>query len=385
MRIGVIGTGRLGLAFALLCEKAGYQVIVSDRREDYVYNLQQKICNTQEPLIQKNLFEVNKFSATTNNIEIIENSDIIFTFVPTTSTTEGNFDTSTIFEVVNNFFEASKQDISIFNKKFVVGSTTNVGEVEQIQNRLSMFSIQVAYNPQFADYGEILKNIQESDIVLIGTEYQELTNDLIEIYGKLQTTPVNAHIMSSKASEITKIGISSFISAKMVFANMIGNTMKKIGVSNETGSVLNAIGSDSRVGKKLMNYGFGFGGSHLPKDNRCLGKLIKDLELTSNIPTSIDKFNQDHSNFLKKHFLEQNPDKSVPFVIKNLSYKKGTDILEESQQFKLCLDLLEEGYYVNVIEIDSVVKQLFEISNQFEGKLKFYKTGTNPEGYLIEL
>jgi UDP-glucose 6-dehydrogenase len=111
MRIGIIGAGRLGLTFALLCKKAGYEVIVSDKREDYVFNLNNGICNTNEPLIQKMLFEVENFSATTSNIEIIETSDIIFTFVATPSTTDGNYDTSAVFEVANDFFEASKLDI----------------------------------------------------------------------------------------------------------------------------------------------------------------------------------------------------------------------------------------------------------------------------------
>ena len=138
MKIGVIGAGRLGLTFALLCEKAGYSVVVSDKREDYVYNLNQRICNTNEPLIQKMLFDVYNFSATTSNVEIIENCDIIFTFVATPSTTDGSYDTSAVFEVVNDFFEASRLEIPIFNKKFIVGCTTNPGDVEQIQNKESV-------------------------------------------------------------------------------------------------------------------------------------------------------------------------------------------------------------------------------------------------------
>ena len=86
MKIGVIGAGRLGLTFALLCEKAGYDVLVSDKREDYVQNLNQGVCVTNEPMIQKMLFEVYDFSATTDNIEIIRECDVIFTFVATPST-----------------------------------------------------------------------------------------------------------------------------------------------------------------------------------------------------------------------------------------------------------------------------------------------------------
>ena len=385
MRIGIIGAGRLGLTFALLCKKAGYEVIVSDKREDYVFNLNNGICNTNEPLIQKMLFEVENLKATTNNIEIIENSDVIFTFVATPSTPDGSYDSSAVFEVANDFFEASKLEISIFNKKFVVGCTTNPGDVEQIQNKLSMFSIQVAYNPEFIAQGEIVKGIEESDIVLIGTEYNELANELIQIYEKIQITPVNAHIMSPKAAEITKIGINCFLTTKISYANMMGDILTKSNLGNEINSVLSAIGGDTRVGKKYMKYGFGFGGPCLPRDNRALGHYANELGMKLNLPLTVDDFNKEHAEFVKNFFIKQNPDKTIPFVMNYITYKRGTDILEESQQFKLCLDLLEEGYYVNVIEIDAVIKQLSELSEKFDGRLKFYKPGTSPEGFIINL
>ena len=385
MRIGIIGAGRLGLTFALLCKKAGYEVIVSDKREDYVFNLNNGICNTNEPLIQKMLFEVETFSATTSNIEIIKNSDIIFTFVSTPSTTDGSYDTSAVFEVANDFFESSKLDIPVFNKKFIVGCTTNPGDVEQIQNKLSMFSIQVAYNPEFIAQGEIVKGLEESDIVLIGTEYNELANELIQIYEKIQITPVNAHIMSPKAAEITKIGINCFLTTKISYANMMGDILTKSNLGNEINSVLSAIGGDTRVGKKYMKYGFGFGGPCLPRDNRALGHYANELGMKLNLPLTVDDFNKEHAEFVKNFFIKQNPDKTIPFVMNYITYKRGTDILEESQQFKLCLDLLEEGYYVNVIEIDAVIKQLSELSEEFDGRLKFYKPGTSPEGFIINL
>jgi nucleotide sugar dehydrogenase len=385
MKIGIIGAGRLGLTFALLCEKAGYEVIVSDKREDYVYNLNHGICDTNEPLIQKMLFEVNNFSATTSNIEIIENTDIIFTFVATPSTTDGSYDTSAVFEVANDFFTASKMEISIFNKKFIVGCTTNPGDVEQLQNKLSMFSIQVAYNPEFIAQGEIVKGLEQSDIVLIGTEYQELANELVQIYNKIQTTPVHAHIMSPKAAEITKIGINCFLTTKISYANMMGDILTKSNLGSEIDVVLNAIGGDTRVGKKYMKYGFGFGGPCLPRDNRALGHYANELGLKLNLPLTVDEFNKEHAEFIKNFFIKQNPDKTIPFVMNYVTYKRGTDILEESQQFKLCLDLLEEGYYVNVIEIDLVIKQLSDLSEQYNNRLKFYKPGTTPEGFVINL
>jgi UDPglucose 6-dehydrogenase len=385
MKIGVIGAGRLGLTFALLCEKAGYDVLVSDKREDYVQNLNQGVCVTNEPMIQKMLFEVYDFKSTTDNIEIIRECDVIFTFVATPSTVDGNYDTSKVFEVANDFFTASQLEIPVYDKKFIIGCTTNPGDVEQIQDKLRMFNIQVAYNPEFIAQGEIVKGLEQSDIVLIGTEYPELGNMLVKIYEKIQTTPVNAHIMSSKAAEVTKIGINCFLTNKISYANMMGDILMKAGLNKEIDTVLSAIGGDSRVGKKYMKYGFGFGGPCLPRDNRALGFYAKNLGMELNLPLTVDDFNKEHSIFLKDHYISLNPNKETPFVMNYITYKRGSDILEESQQFKLCIDLLDEGYFVNVIEIDEVAKNLQSLSESYNGRLKFYKQGTKPEGYVINL
>ena len=385
MRIGVIGAGRLGLTFALLCEKNGYEVIVSDVREDYINNLKQNVCITTEPLVQKMLFEVNNFSATTDNLEVIENSDMIFTFVSTPSTLDGNYDTTKVFEVANEFYTASSKDIPLSSKKFIVGCTTNPGDVQQIQDKLSKFNIQVAYNPEFIAQGEIVRVLEQSDIVLIGTEYQELANELIDLYKKIQTTDVHAYVMSPKAAELTKIGINCFLTTKISYANMMGDIMIKSGIKDEIDIVLSAIGGDTRVGKKYMKYGFGFGGPCLPRDNRALGHYAKNLGMELNLPLTVDEFNKEHAEFLKNYYITQNPDKSVPFVMNYITYKRGTDILEESQQFKLCVDLLDEGYYLNVIEIHEVVNHLMPMAESYKGRLKFYKQGTTPEGYIINL
>lgn len=385
MKIGVIGAGRLGLTFALLCEKNGYDVLVSDVREDYVFNLNQKICITNEPLIQSMLLDTTKFSATTNNIEVIENSDIIFIFVATPSTLDGNYDTAKVFEVVSDFYTANSLDIQLYGKKVIVGCTTNPGDTEQVQQRLNMFNIQVAYNPEFIAQGEIVKGLEESDIVLIGTDYTELGNELIEIYKRIQTTAVNAYVMSPKAAELTKIGINCFLTTKISYANMMGDIMVKAGLEDEINMVLTAIGGDTRVGKKYMKYGFGFGGPCLPRDNRALGYYAKNLGMELNLPLTVDNFNKEHANFLKEYYISKNPDKSVPFVMNYITYKKGTDITEESQQFQLCIDLLTEGYSVNVIEIDAVSKQLNSLSESYNGRLRFFKPGTNPEGFKINL
>jgi nucleotide sugar dehydrogenase len=385
MKIGIIGAGRLGLTFALLCEKNGYDVIVSDVREDYVFNLNQKICITNEPLIQSMLLDSKNFSATTNNLDVIREADMIFTFVATPSTLDGNYDTTKVFEVVSDFYTANTLEIPLYSKKLIIGCTTNPGDTSQVQQRLNMFNIQVAYNPEFIAQGEIVKGLEQSDIVLIGTDYQELSNELVQIYNKIQTTPVNAYVMSPKAAELTKIGINCFLTTKISYANMMGDIMVKSGLENEIDLVLAAVGGDTRVGKKYMKYGFGFGGPCLPRDNRALGHYAKNIGMELNLPLTVDNFNKEHAKFLKEHYIQKNPDRTVPFVMNYITYKRGTDILEESQQFQLCVDLLTEGYTVNVIEIDEIAKKLNDLSESYNHRLKFFKPGTNPSGYKINL
>ena len=105
------------------------------------------------------LLDSTKFSATTNNLEVIKNSDIIFIFVATPSTLEGNYDTTKVFDVVSDFYSANSQEIPLYNKKVIIGCTTNPGDTEQVQQRLNMFNIQVAYNPEFIAQGEIVKGL----------------------------------------------------------------------------------------------------------------------------------------------------------------------------------------------------------------------------------
>lgn len=385
MKLGVIGVNDVGLSFGLLCEKNGYDVLVSNMDEDYIFNLNQKICITNEPLIQSMLFDTKKFSATTNNTDVIKNSDIIFIFSQTPSNIEGNYDTTKVFDIISEFYSLSSQNIPLYNKKVVICSTTNPGEVEQIQQRLNMFNVQVAYNPFFTNEGEIVKDIENHEMVLIGGEYQELINDLIQLHTKIKKVLVNVYSMSSKAAELTKIGINSFLSAKISYANMLGEIITKSGIEDEVNMVLNAIGGDSGIGKKHMNYGFGFGGPTINGDNKALKHFAESVGAGTDLISSVNQFNKSHILFIKKYYTQKNPNKEIPFVMNHITYKKGSNIVEESQQFKLCIELLSDGYSVNVIEISEVSTNLNSLSESYNGRLKFYKPGTKPEGIVINL
>ena len=388
MKIGVIGAGRLGITFALLCEKAGYDVIVSDIREEYIEKLNNKTIDTAEPEVLLMLQKSKNLRATQKNSEVISQSDVIYTFVQTPSLPSGEYDITYLMEVVEDFkkFENYKQKIQ--NKLFVIGCTTNPGDTKIVEEKLEPLGVIVAYNPEFIAQGEIVKGLEYADLVLVGTENLETINILKRIYEKIQKTDVKMCPMSPTAAEITKIGINCFLTTKISYANMIGEILISSKLQNEVDEVLTTIGKDSRIGRKYLNYGFGFGGPCLPRDNRALGNYAKKLGLETNLPYTIDNFNLEHSNFLKSYFISQNPNKEVPFVFNYISYKKGTDMLVESQQLKLAKDLLNEGYSVNIIEEDSILNNsefVNEIESNYPNQVKFYKLGSNPIGFKINI
>jgi UDPglucose 6-dehydrogenase len=385
MIIGVIGGNEVGLSFSLLCEKIGYNVIFSDTEENYIYNLNNKICITNEPLVQSMLLSSSNFSATTDNLELMKNSDMIFTFISTPQSIEGNLDTKNVFDIMSNFYTLSSLDIPLHEKKFVVCSTTNPGDVSQIQTRLYPYNVQVAYVSEFTSKGDIVKGFQQSDVLLIGTEYQEFANELVGLYTKIQTIPLNAYMMSIKAAEITKIGINSLIATKITYANMLGETMINSGIEDEINMVLTAVCGDSKIDKKHIKYGVGFGGPSIPKDNRVFGNYINSVGIDFNLPLMIEDFNKKHSIFLRDYFIQKNSNKSIPFVMEGISHKKGFDNIEESQKFQLCVDLLNEGYILYVIETNEIIKKLTPLSDSYNNRLRFFKSGTNPQGYKINL
>lgn len=367
--IGIIGAGRLGICFALLLEKYGYNVLISDIREDYVNHLNKKIIKTNEPGVADLLSSAVNFEATTDNQKIIKESEIIYTLVATPSLPDGSYDVSSVWQIVN---EIKNSNLNLSGKAFVVGCTTNPGDCEKFQKHLEPLGVSVYYNPEFIAQGSIISDLENADMVLIGGSQEKHKETLTGIYNAIQPThEVNINFMSLAAAEIVKIAINCFLTTKISFANMIGEVLTKSGFENEIDAVLRAIGSDSRIGSKYLNYGYGFGGPCLPRDNRSFAAYAKKFELVHNIGLTTDKFNDEHAEFLKKYFIEKNK-RNLPFAFHNVTYKQGTDILTESQQFRLCRELLENNYKVYVTDYDIIDTNIRDnLKKIYNGRLYF--------------
>ena len=375
MKIGVIGAGRLGICFALLCERAGYDVLVSDIREDYVNDLNAKKISTNEPEVEDLLRISKNFRATTNNKEVIEECDLIYTLVATPSLEDGSYDVSAVWDVVEDLKDVTKK------KYFVVGCTTNPGDCDAFQKYLPR-NVHVMYNPEFIAQGSIISDLKQADMVLLGVDptlEDHVVKDIKTLYQKIQTTRAIVSVMSPKSAEITKIAVNCFLTTKISYANMLGDVLHKISYANmlgdvlhksgcgdETTAVLRAIGTDSRIGGKYLNYGLGYGGPCLPRDNRAFAHFAQKVGLEYNLGYVTDGFNNEHAQTVADYWEEMNKDRK-PFYFEYISYKKGTDIITESQQYRLCLDLLDRGFKVYIQNDRRVSSQVSEYLDEKYG------------------
>ena len=349
MKIGLIGAGRLGICLALLIEKAGYEVLASDTRSDYIRNLQLKKYSGSEPSVSDLLATANNIEFTVLNERVIDECDVIFTLVATPSLEDGSYDVSAVDDVVSDILKFGwKNKNSLVGKSLVVGCTTNPGDCDRFQEKLSEVGMSVYYNPEFIAQGSIVNDLENADMVLIGGSGTHGAL-LEEIYHKIQVPIPSIHHMSTKAAELTKIALNCFLTTKISYANMIGEVLALSKMDREIDTVLKAIGSDSRVGNKYLGFGFGFGGPCFPRDNRAFAAYAKSVGVEHDIGTTTDNFNNAHAEFVKEYVLYHNHDK-LPFCFRYLTYKPDTDILTESQQYRLCLDLLNEGCKVYCID-----------------------------------
>ena len=360
MKIGLIGAGRLGICLALLIEQEGYHVIASDVREDYVKDLQNKKINSTEPQVQELLEHSINLEFTTDNRKVIRESDIIFTLVQTPSLDDGSYDVSAVWKVVEDI-KQEMSSIANYPKSFVVGCTTNPGDCDKFKDALPE-SVDVYYNPEFIAQGSIVDDLRHADMVLLGGKGQH-SGALEMIYYQIQNgfKAANVSTMSAKAAELTKIAVNCYLTTKITYANQVGQVMIRDGMEDEVKTVLKAIGGDSRIGTKYLNYGFGFGGPCFPRDNRAFAAYASKAGVETPLGATTDKFNDEHTKFLKEYYVNKNKDNRA-YVFHYLTYKDGVDILTESRPYDLALSLLDDGYEVYCLDstakdrIDSRIK-----------------------------
>lgn len=326
MKIGVIGVGRLGLCFALNLDYFGHEVIATDIDSKLISELKKKNTKSFEPNVAELLKKSQVFFS--EKIDDLMNCEVIFILANTPSLLNGEFDHSQIISIF--------QSLICYSGLVVISSTVMPGFCNTIDFP------RIVYNPQFVAQGSVIENQKKPDLILIGYKNIEDANLIESIYKNICLNNPNFIKISLLESEITKLAINCFVTTKISFANAIGDFCKKCG-ANEN-KVLSAISSDSRIGDKCFKYGYGYGGPCFPRDNKAMIAASMNFNSSSDIPIATDNANKNHlENMISNYF-----DGLLPFnvendgdivIIKCLSYKLGSFLIEESQPLKFALEV----------------------------------------------
>ena len=349
MKIGIVGSGRLGICMALCLDNAGYDVYCYDINKILLDNIINKTLETNEPKVKELLLN-SKLKVLETDKDIVQTCDIIFIFIQTPSKKNGEYEHSYI-----DYFLDKIKNITDDEKIIVISSTVMPEYTDAVINNIEE-NIKICYNPTFIAQGSIIDNLTNPEIILLGS-YSKKTTDIIQnIHKKIIKNNADIHIMTPIEAEIAKISINCFITSKITYANMIGDLLisKNINPSN----VLNAIGSDTRIGNKYLSYGFGFGGPCLPRDNKALYIYSKNNNFNFRICETTDILNYEHLLFQFNSIIKYKTDYEFTYI----TYKDSSDILEESQKLKLAIMLVDAGINVTIKErsyIINILKDLY--------------------------
>ena len=351
--VAVLGIGKLGICFALVLEKYGYHVIGVDLSQEYIDSINNKTLKSDEAEVETYLRNSENFYATTNLAEAVAKSSTLFVMVATPSLENGSYDHSQIDSIVDQLIKLGRQDKL---RHLVICCTTMPGYCQTVLDRVKELNYTVSYNPEFIAQGTVIRNLQYPDMALIGESSSDAGDVVEELYKKFYSSPA-IHRMSLMEAELCKISLNCFLVTKIAFANMIGDIAVAANCSPD--KILNAIGDDSRIGKKCLKYGFGPGGPCLPRDSRALGQFAKSVDLDPVIAAASDASSVLHLSYQVEHFVKNNPDKSKPVIMDYVTYKKESTLITDSQQLAFALELKKRGYTIIVKdERPSVVKQL---------------------------
>lgn len=378
MTIGIIGSGKIGLSLGVLFEKQGHKVLLHDIDKEKLFKIENKKIDFEQVSLQIDIINSEKLSTIHDLFELINQSEIIFCCIDTPIKFEKEFDTQGVFKIVNEFNNCTNHGVSVYHKKFVIISNLNVGETNQIQEKLNMFNVQVAYCPFILENNSYYEELQNLNLFIVGTDYQDLSNDLVQIFSEIQKTNFHSFVVEPKTAEIV-ILLQNFLKiSEIVFSNFISELYIGQNKYDQLGIIKKILGLNE-------NNPYGFGGKYLSENIKVFSHFISKINSEINLCEILEKLNREHLFFIKNFCTTNNPNKSIPVILERLSYKKESDDLINSPYMELCIELLEEGYTVHVIESDVIKNKLSDLSASFDNRLKFFKTGTKPDGFKINI
>lgn len=352
-KIGIVGIGKLGLCLALNLEKVGYTVIGVDIDENYISKINNKQLVSSEPFVSEYLLSSRKLNATTSIKYIVDDGiDSVFIMVATPSLPNGSYDHSQIERVTDELIALGKREQRV---DIIIGCTVMPSYCNTLQEKMRAYNYKISYNPEFIAQGSIIKNQQQPDQILIG-EADEIAGNKIEtiLTSFCNNKPAICR-MDLLSAEIAKLATNCYLTTKISFANSIGDLAIKVGA--DANKILAAVGADSRIGNKYLNYGFGFGGPCFPRDNRALNLFANQNNYELLISVATDIINKQHLSFQLEEYLNNYSENEI-IAFDYITYKKDSLLLDESQQLALAVTLAKSGRKVLIKERKEIVEIL---------------------------
>lgn len=368
--ITVVGIGRLGICLALCLEQAGFFVLGVDVSPEYVDAVNQKTFSSLEPKVSEYLRRSRNFRASTSLEDGLAFSDVIFIVVPTNTTLE----VQTYDHVILSNILRKINEQRVSGKSIVICSTVFPGYTENTGKALLADCVDttLSYNPEFISQGEIIKGMQNPDIVLIGEGSKVAGERLEKIYRSLCQNKPSICRMSPQSAEITKLAMNCFITMKIAFANLVADIADET-VGADKMQILQAIGKDQRIGVKNLMPGYGFGGPCFPRDNRAFGNYASLLGIEPILFRATDEANELHAKYQAQKLLEKNLD---TYVFEDVCYKENcpVPIIEHSQKLLVAKTLAELGKDVTILDTENVISKVRqEYKNIFRYAAKQYE------------
>lgn len=330
-KIAVVGTGYVGLVTGTCFAETGNQVICIDIDAAKVERMRQGEIPIYEPHLDV-LFERNisagRLSFTTDLAAGIADAEIIFLALPTPPGEDGSADLSYILGVANQLGTLMNDYKVIVDK-----STVPVGTAERVHEAIAKnarFDFDVVSNPEFLREGFAVDDFMKPDRVVVGTSSMKAQKIMEQLYKPFVRQGNPIIFMDEKSAELTKYAANSFLATKITFMNEIANFCELVGA--DVDKVRIGIGSDTRIGKRFLFPGIGYGGSCFPKDVQALVKSGKENQFNFEILDAVMRVNEDQKTVLfpkiKNFFRGDLNGKKI--ALWGLAFKPDTDDIREA-------------------------------------------------------
>lgn len=356
MKIGVVGTGYVGLVTGTCLAHLGHSVTAIDVDQAKVQKLNEGIVPIYEPGLDDLLVPLikNKKISFSSELLDLKNSEVIFIAVGTPATLEGNADLSYVFTAV-------KQLKKILNHPcvLVLKSTVPVGTAKKVKEILGSDSVlKIASNPEFLKEGAALQDFLFPDRIVVGAAEHETIETMYKVYAPILEKHQCAWIATSNVSaEMIKYAANCFLAIKISFINEIAYLCEKSGANVEEVKV--GIGTDKRIGQHFLNPGPGYGGSCFPKDVKALLATARDLGASLQVVQAAEKVNEVAKTYAAKKLLQHFDSlKGKKIALWGLAFKANTDDVRESSAFDT-VAFLQEQEVSQIFAFDPIAAENF--------------------------